>query len=130
MFFSSCLTYRSPNRSSNMIGGVRDGHGCLSAAGEIWSRVRNSCLRIFDVGIRLNPVNTTKKGRAVFSAFVIFSEDKEFVELFLPTNHKSIILQYDKRANQYVFEMYCYDHVAGLLKYNGNSIYIREGSRD
>jgi hypothetical protein len=63
------------------VGGDKDEHGCLTAAGETWSQLKQSCIQIFNVGQRLNPIET-KDGEAVISAFVLFNDDKSEAELF------------------------------------------------
>src|SRR5690606_25507703 len=65
------------------IGGDKDEHGCLVAAGETWSELKQSCVQIFDIAQRLNPVNIAD-GEAVISAFVLLSDDRSKAELFLP----------------------------------------------
>lgn len=82
---------QSPERP--LIGGDRDEQGCLTAAGETWSRIKQDCVRIFTIGQRLNPVQTEVE--AVISAFVLFSEDRSKLELFLPDQRETIILDRD-----------------------------------
>lgn len=96
------------------IGGARDDHGCLTAAGQTWSQLKQSCLQVFDEGVRLNPI--TAQGSAVFSAFVLFSEDKSKLELFLPSEKKSFILS--KFGSE--------EYVQGIYKYNvkNSTLYI------
>ncbi|MGO1788350.1 MAG: hypothetical protein ACTHZ7_14860 [Sphingobacterium sp.] len=66
------------------IGGNKDAHGCLTASGETWSQMRNSCVQLFNVALRLNPTSA-REGNAQFSAFALFDEtDSARVELFLP----------------------------------------------
>lgn len=74
------------------IGGEKDEHGCLTAAGESWSELKQACIRVFDVAQRLNPVEIVQ-GEAVLSAFVLYNDDKSAVELFLPTLGNNHILE-------------------------------------
>lgn len=74
------------------VGGDKDEHGCLTSAGETWSQLKQSCIQIFNVGQRLNPIET-KDGEAVISAFVLFSDDKSEAELFLPNTQSNTILK-------------------------------------
>lgn len=64
------------------VGVANDVHGCNVAAGYTWSAVRKECLRLFESGVRLDPVK--RDSSAVLSAFLIFSPDSLQVELFLP----------------------------------------------
>lgn len=88
------------------VGGDRDEHGCLTAAGETWSVLKQSCVQIFNVGQRLNPVDQSAT-EATLSAFVIVSDDKTQAEVFLPGEEGSIVLEksgdesYQKDAIQY-----------------------------
>ena len=75
-----------------MIGGQRDAHGCLAPAGYTWSELRHTCLRLFEDGIRLDPVRP--RGSAVISAFVLFEHggDSSHAELFVPSSKGSVLL--------------------------------------
>lgn len=67
-----------------LVGDGKDAHGCLTSSGETWSQLRNSCVQVFNIAVRLNPV-TAREGSAQFSAFALFQEnDSARVELFLP----------------------------------------------
>lgn len=66
-----------------LVGDDRDEHGCIGSAGEIWSEMLESCVRLFDDAVRLNPVEV-QEDEAVISAFVLYNEDQSKVEIFLP----------------------------------------------
>lgn len=102
-------------------GGDKDEHGCLTAAGETWSQLKQSCILIFNVGQRLNPIETID-GEAVISAFVLFSDDKSEVELFLPNTKSNTIL---KTANKETYENgeYKYSTKDSSLYVNGTKAY-------
>ena len=72
-----------------IIGVSNDSHGCNAAAGYTWSEIRNKCIRVFEDGIRVNPVNDP---RATTSAFIIFSIDSLKAEIFLPDQEEHPIL--------------------------------------
>ncbi len=103
------------------VGGEKDEHGCLTSAGETWSQLKQSCIQIFNVGQRLNPIET-KDGEAVISAFVLFSDDKSEAELFLPNTKSNSIL---KTSNKEVYENgeYKFDTKDSTLYINGAKIY-------
>ncbi len=90
-FLAAC-TDKAP-KSPEAIGGDKDTHGCLPAAGYQWSVLKNDCIRLFESGIRLDAqaagLDTT------VSAFVVFksAEDDAQAELFLPTGTGSILLK-------------------------------------
>lgn len=77
--------------TEELIGGEKDKHGCLTAAGETWSELQQGCIQVFEVGQRLNPIEVAE-GEAVISAFVLFNDDRSKLELFLPTKNETIIL--------------------------------------
>lgn len=74
------------------IGGERDDHGCLIAAGETWSKMKEECVQIFNIGIRLNPVEEPEDDDAIFSSFVLINEDETELELFLPGEDRTSVL--------------------------------------
>src|SRR5699024_1873808 len=78
-----------------LIGADEDSHGCKRSAGYTWSQLRGDCIRIFEEGLTLLPVEMNES-EAVYAAFVLYSEDKTEVELFLPSEKESILLQKTK----------------------------------
>lgn len=72
-------------------GGDTDEHGCKSSAGYQWSVIKNNCIRVFDEGIKLNPLEATVNKTS--SAYIIFSNDNNKIELFLPSEKTSVILE-------------------------------------
>ncbi len=102
-----------PQTEQAAVGGDKDEHGCLTAAGETWSEIKQRCVRLFDIGVRLNPVEVNEQ-EAVLSAFVLFNDDKSKAELFLPKENGSIIL--DKTGgNEYSREAYKFDASQSVL---------------
>lgn len=61
------------------VGGEKDDRGCLTAAGETWSELKQNCIQVFNSAQQLNPV-ATNTDEAVISAFVLFDDDKSKVE--------------------------------------------------
>ena len=98
-----------------MVGGGTDEHGCLIAAGQSFSKIKNGCVQVFDVAdVRLHdPDNAT------LAIYGIFSADKSRVEIFWASLPQSEILSKVKGG--------CYvskDGKISLLK-SGNSYKIR-----
>lgn len=77
------------------VGGDKNEHGCLISSGETWSKIKQGCVQIFNIGQRLNPIEVNNK-EAVISAFVLFNGDKSKLELFLPSQKETIILNKEK----------------------------------
>lgn len=97
-----------------MIGGSTDERGCLVAAGQSFSKIKNGCVQVFDVAdVRLDdPDNTT------LAIYGIFSADKSRVEIFWTSLPESVILR--AKGSGYVSK----DGKISLLK-SGNSYKIR-----
>ena len=47
-------------KSTRVLGGDRDVHGCIGSAGYTYSQLRNNCIRTFDQKIKLKELNTDK----------------------------------------------------------------------
>ena len=106
---------RVPAVQGPMIGGGTDEHGCLVAAGQSFSKIKNGCVQVFDVAdVRLDdPDNAT------LAIYGIFSADKSKVEIFWSSLPQSEILSKVKGG--------CYvskDGKISLLK-SGNGYKIR-----
>ena len=84
------------NKTPVIVGSDADSHGCTASAGYTWSVVKNNCIRLWEVGIQLNPINNKKPYTSV--ATVIINDDKTTVELFIIGETGSILL--DKNAEQ------------------------------
>ena len=71
-----------------MVGGGTDEYGCLVAAGQSFSKIKNGCVQVFDVAdVRLDdPDNAT------LAIYGIFSADKSRVEIFWASLPQSEIL--------------------------------------
>lgn len=64
--FSACRSVQAPQ----LIGGNKDEHGCLTAAGYTWSELRRDCIRIFEDGVRVDDpsLQPSLTSYAVFAA--------------------------------------------------------------
>lgn len=76
-----------------IVGNDADEHGCKASAGYQWSVLRNECIRIFEAGVRLDPV--AKDLEQSLSAFVVIKTDSsdQEIELFVPYNEQTIIVK-------------------------------------
>lgn len=82
-----------------MTGSDRDEHGCIGSAGYTWSIIKKDCIRIFEIGIRLNP--SIAVADKTSTAFIVFDHDKLRAELFVPGQPgSSVILEYGKKNSQ------------------------------
>ena len=98
-----------------MVGGGTDEHGCLVAAGQSFSKIKNGCVQVFDVAdVRLDDPDNS-----ALAIYGIFSADKSRVEIFWSSLSQSEILSKVKGG--------CYvskDGKISLLK-SGNGYKIR-----
>jgi len=106
------------------IGGDRDRNGCLTAAGETWSGIKQDCIQIFNVGQRLNPIEKNEV-EAVISAFVLFNDDRSKLELFLPDQKKTILLHRDGKGS-YQRDSWKFDPEDSTLYIDGKKRYKTE----
>jgi len=111
-----------------LVGADRDEHGCIISAGFSWSELQQTCVQLWEAGVRLNPLEV-KEGDAVISAFVLFNKDESKAEIILPNKEGSVIL--DKKAeNLYEKGEYLYDDKEGALSINGKVAYKEENKKD
>lgn len=107
---------------STLVGADKDENGCLASAGYTYSKVNNECVRVF-TGIQLNPYEDTKNEDPTFSIYVLFSEDGNQAELFMPSE-ESLILTRKSEGMPWVFNDYQLIPWKGyLLKKSGKIIY-------
>lgn len=80
-------------KAAQMVGNDANAHGCKGSAGYQWSKVKHTCIRVFEDGIRLNPKVDTAS--ATLSAFVVFKsqEIQDTAEVFLPNDSSQLLVQ-------------------------------------
>lgn len=74
------------------VGGQKDSHGCLTAAGYQWSELQKKCIRVWEGTITLEKVGPDK----TLAAYVYINAAQTSAEVFLPEG--SMVLR--KRANK------------------------------
>ncbi|RZJ75914.1 MAG: hypothetical protein EOO45_04085 [Flavobacterium sp.] len=84
-----------------VLGNVKDANGCVTSAGYKWSVIRKECIRVYEEGYRLNIIEKLADEDASGSAFVIFEEDGDRAELYLPDTDKGIMLTKDSKTGPY-----------------------------
>ena len=108
-------------------GADRDEHGCITSAGFSWSELQQTCVQLWEAGVRLDPIEV-KEGDAVISAFVLFNKDESKAEIVLPKKEGSVILD-KKSENLYEKDEYLYDDKEGTLSINGKVVYKEESKK-
>jgi hypothetical protein len=63
-------------------GSDRDAHGCIGSAGYTYSKIKNTCVRVFEQEIKLNQIDQTNSSASM--AAIIFSDNKRKAEVLLP----------------------------------------------
>jgi hypothetical protein len=102
----------------------KDENGCLASAGYIWSKLNKECLKIF-TGIQLNPINNPQNEDETLSAFILFNEDGNQVELFLPKATETYILTRNSEGEAWVLNEWQLIPKNGyVLKQGEKSLYI------
>ena len=81
----------------------KDEHGCLATAGYVWSKINKECIKAF-TGVPLNPVSNPNSDDESLSAYVLFSEDGNEAEIFLPNDTKSIVLTRSAEGKPWILE--------------------------
>ena len=111
-----------------LVGADRDEHGCISSAGFSWSELQQTCVQLWEAGVRLDPIEV-KEGDAVISAFVLFNKDESKAEVVLPNKEGSVILD-KKSENFYEKDEYMYDDKKGTFSINGKVAYKEKNEKD
>ena len=110
-----------------LVGADRDEHGCITSAGFSWSELQQTCVQLWEAGVRLDPIEV-KEGDAVISAFILFNKDESKAEIVLPKKEGSVILD-KKSENLYEKGEYLYDDKEGTLSINGKVVYKEESKK-
>ncbi len=82
--FSACRSVQAPQ----LIGGNKDEHGCLTAAGYTWGEPRRDCIRIFEDGVRVDAPSLQPS----LTSYAVFAADSSRVEVFRPSPFRNEIL--------------------------------------
>ena len=95
-------TVKEETKPTVVAGGDSDDHGCKASAGYTWSILKNDCIRIFEIGTKLNHFEDDKTQTTV--AYVVFDGDK--AELFLDTQKESIVLERKSEGDSWIKDDY------------------------
>ena len=79
----------------------KDENGCLASAGYIWSKVNKECVKVF-TGMQLNPVSNLENEDEALSAYILFNEEGDQAELFLPNETSSHVLTMQSNGNSWI----------------------------
>lgn len=80
----------TPKEQAPMVGNDSDEHGCKASAGYTWSVIKNDCIRIWENGVQLSPVE--KSDGQISNATIILNDDKTKAELFIVDEKGSVML--------------------------------------
>ena len=111
-----------------VVGDQTDKEGCLTSAGYIHSKIKNDCVRLFDIGIRLNPKSNPENENAVLVAYLILSEDTFEAEVFLPSQEASVIFLRTAEGQPWIYQDWLLIADEGyVLKKNDEVLYAGDG---
>jgi hypothetical protein len=79
----------APHKDSTIVDVDKDKNGCLASAGYTWSKLNQECVKAF-TGMQLNPVDNASTEDETLCAYVLFNENADKAEIFLP-DEKSFI---------------------------------------
>jgi hypothetical protein len=114
-------------KDTTMVGADQDENGCLASAGYTWSKVNKECVKIF-TGIQLNPAQNQTNEDMVLCAYVLFNENGNEAEVFLP-NEESIVLSRPEEGKPWSNANYQLTAKNGYtLKKATEIIYIGDGT--
>lgn len=105
-----------------VVGNDKDDKGCVASAGYKWSELKKSCIRPFEVGIRLNPAKEVKQGDAVYSAFAVLEENGDRAELFIPDEKLPLMLKRESEGKPYIKDDWQLATSKGYTLKKGDSI--------
>ncbi|WP_238807150.1 hypothetical protein [Emticicia aquatica] len=105
-----------------IVGNDSDEHGCKASAGYTWSVIKNDCIRTWETGIQLEPIENQS-----FKATVVLSDDLKKAELFIVNVVGSVMLdQVNPEKEVYSSEAgyeFSKQENGWLLKKDNKSIY-------
>lgn len=113
-----------PQESKEVMKAVdKDENGCLASAGYIWSKLNKECLKLF-TGVQLNPIDNPQNDDETKSAYIMFSEDKNQVELFMPNVTETYILTRNAEGQSWVYNDWQLIPYKGyVLKQGGKTLF-------
>lgn len=85
------ITQPADTTPVTLSGGDRDEKGCIASAGYRWSVMKDTCIRIFEAGIKMMPKDPSLDQTT--AAYIVFSKDRVRVEMFLPAQKKAVIIR-------------------------------------
>lgn len=86
------------NISETPCGADTDAHGCIASAGYCWSEVKGECIRLWEQGVALLPVEKDTASNAIMASYAVFAEDSTRVEIFVPQEKQNEYSILEKRT--------------------------------
>ncbi|MGO1728809.1 MAG: hypothetical protein ACTHY4_04310 [Flavobacteriaceae bacterium] len=118
--FSACQNSENKfesisSTSEKTVGSDKDDHDCITSAGYTWSILRQDCIRFFEQGKKLHAVDQSQNK----SAYIVYGEDQNKIELFLPDSKHNLILSKNEKG---IFknQKYKFDQKNAHLSINGD----------
>lgn len=132
-FFISCKfneinedNIKKQVKDSTIAGADKDNNGCLASAGYTWSKLNKDCVKAFS-GIQLNPSDNISTEDETLCSYVLFNENGDKAEVFLPEG-KSFILNKSDQSKTWASGDYQLINNSGYqLKKSGVVIFSGDG---
>lgn len=125
LFAVSCAPKPEP---ATLVGADRDAHNCIGSAGYTWSNVLQACIRLWEEGTALTPVEEVEN--PVLVGYVVRSANWKEAEVFLPNMQGSVMLTLQVNPDQTqwtsadgAWQLFYNDKQGWLLTQNGAAVY-------
>lgn len=109
---------------------VTDKDGCLGRAGFTWSVAREECVRVFDVGRRLESIYSPSNEDFEKSMFFLISDDGLVAEVFFPASVKGVLLKRIQADGPWQNETYRLAFVEDVFIFYENEKPLFKGAGD
>ncbi|MFZ4106149.1 hypothetical protein [Flavobacterium sp.] len=128
--FTSCKLNNSTEgktkeqtKDSTIVGVDKDTNGCLASAGYTWSKLNKECVKAFS-GIQLIPTENTTTVDETLCAYVLFNENADKAEIFLPDDKSFIFTKNNQRKTWSYSDYQLIAHNGYELKKAGVIVYF------
>lgn len=101
-----------------MPGSDRDEHGCIGSAGYTWSAMKNKCVRLWEAGIKLQPIDKSNTS----AAYLIFSADRKQIEAYVIGSKPYPFIMMQIKKGTYIYGMYRLVSTKNNLLYKNNKV--------
>lgn len=113
-------------KDSTIVGVDKDNNGCLASAGYTWSKLNKECVKAFS-GIQLIPAENATTVDETLCAYVLFNENADKAEIFLPDDKSFIVTKNNKSKTWNFGDYQLVVHNGYELKKGGVLVFSGDG---